>query len=117
MVWYRTRTKAPTKMSSTRLVTRDGCAGLLFIVLDTARLLRQKRLPLQNLIERLDKGRWPDLDPGILNAEAATLGPLNVAPPSFLRFESAPFLRPFDALDEHDCEREHHDSGGCNGEF
>jgi len=72
---------------------------------------------LQNLIERLDNGRWPDLDPSTLNAEAATLGLLNIAPPSFLRFESAPFLRPFDASDEHDCEREHHDSGGCNGEF
>jgi pimeloyl-ACP methyl ester carboxylesterase len=72
---------------------------------------------LQNLIERLDNGRWPDLDPSTLNAEAATLGLLNIAPPSFLRFESAPFLRPFDALDEHHCEREHHDSGACNGEF
>lgn len=72
---------------------------------------------LQNLIERLDHGRWPDLDPSTLNAEAATLGLLNVAPPSFLRFESAPFLRPFDASGEHHCEREHHDSGGCNGEF
>ncbi|HKV81214.1 MAG TPA: hypothetical protein VJP02_23910 [Candidatus Sulfotelmatobacter sp.] len=63
-------------------------------------------MALQNLIERLNNGRWPDLDPSALNAEAATLGPLNVAPPSFLRFEPAPFLRPFDAFDEHHCARE-----------
>ena len=72
---------------------------------------------LQNLLERLNGGRWPDLDPNTLNAEAAALGPLNVAPPSFLRFEPAPFLRPFDAFDEHRCDREHHDSDLCNGEF
>jgi pimeloyl-ACP methyl ester carboxylesterase len=72
---------------------------------------------LQNLIERLNAGRWPDLDPSTLNAEAAALGALNVAPPSFLRFEPAPFLRPFDASDEHHCDHEHHDSGLCNGEF
>jgi pimeloyl-ACP methyl ester carboxylesterase len=72
---------------------------------------------LQNLIERLNNGRWPDLDPSALNAEAATLGPLNVAPPSFLRFEPAPFLRPFDTSDEHHCAREDGDSGLCKGEF
>lgn len=53
-----------------------------------------------NLIQRLDNGIWPDLHPGALNAEAAVLGPLNVAPPSFIRFTPAQFLRPFDALDE-----------------
>jgi pimeloyl-ACP methyl ester carboxylesterase len=72
---------------------------------------------LQNLIERLDNGGWPDLDPSTLNAEAAALGPLNIAPPSFLRFEPAPFLRPFDVSDEHHCDREHHAPGRCNGEF
>ena len=72
---------------------------------------------LQNLIERLNDGRWPDLDPSTLNAEAAALGALNVAPPSFLRFKPAPFLRPFDASDEHHCDHEHHDSGLCSGEF
>jgi pimeloyl-ACP methyl ester carboxylesterase len=51
---------------------------------------------LGNLIDRLNNGRWPDLDPSTLNAEAAALGPLNVAPPSFLRFEPGPYLRPFD---------------------
>ena len=67
--------------------------------------------------ERLGNGRWPDLDPSTLNAEAAALGPLSVAPPSFLRFEPAPYLRPFDASDEHHCDPEHHNSGLCNGEF
>jgi alpha-beta hydrolase superfamily lysophospholipase len=54
---------------------------------------------LANLIQRLDTGEWPDLRPSALNAEADTLGPLNVAPPSFTQFAPAPFLRPFDALD------------------
>jgi pimeloyl-ACP methyl ester carboxylesterase len=54
---------------------------------------------LFNLTQRLDTGKWPDLDPTLLNAEAATLGPLNIAPASFLRFEPAEFLRPFDAFD------------------
>jgi hypothetical protein len=34
-----------------------------------------------------------------------------------LRFEPAPFLRPFDGFDDHRCDHEHHDSGLCNGEF
>jgi pimeloyl-ACP methyl ester carboxylesterase len=55
---------------------------------------------LVNLIQRLDSGIWPDLAPDVLNAEAATLGPLNVAPPSFVKFAPAPFLRPFDEFDE-----------------
>jgi hypothetical protein len=73
---------------------------------------------LSNLMERLDNGRWPDLDPSILNAEAAALGPLNVSiPPAFLQFRPKPFLRPFDAFDERRCDREHHDHDRCNGEF
>lgn len=51
---------------------------------------------LENLIQRLDTGIWPDLDPSTLNAEAALLGPLNILPPAFLRFRPAPFLRPFE---------------------
>lgn len=51
---------------------------------------------LQALISRLDTGRWSGVtDPDTLNAVAAGLGPLNVAPPSFISFEPAPFLRPF----------------------
>lgn len=56
---------------------------------------------LVNLIQRLDTGRWPDLSADVLNAEAVALGPLNVAPPSFIKFAPAQFLRPFDAFDEH----------------
>ena len=53
---------------------------------------------LQALISRLDTGRWAGVtDPDVLNASAAALGPLNVAPPSFISFEPAPFLRPFTA--------------------
>ncbi len=55
---------------------------------------------LLNLIQRLDSGTWPDLDPNALNTEAAGLGALNVAPPSFIKFAPAQFLRPFDALDD-----------------
>jgi len=54
---------------------------------------------LENLIQRLDTGIWPDLGPDALNAEAAVLGPLNVAPPSFIEIAPAKFLRPFDAFD------------------
>ena len=69
------------------------------------------------MIERLDTGIWPDLDAGTLNAEAMALGPLNIAPPSFLQFRPAPFLRPFDALDDRRCGREHADRDSCNGGF
>lgn len=71
---------------------------------------------LGNLIQRLDTGVWPDLDPSILNAEAAALGPLNIAPPAFLHFQPAPFLRPFDAFDARRCDKQHHDHDLCNGE-
>ena len=60
---------------------------------------------LSNLIEKLDSGHWPHLEPATLNAEAAGLGPLNVAPPSFIDFESAPFLRPFDSFIDQRCQR------------
>jgi pimeloyl-ACP methyl ester carboxylesterase len=72
---------------------------------------------LDKLIERLDTGKWPDLDASTLNTEAAALGPLNIAPPSFLRFQPAPFLRLFDSFDERRCDAEHHDHDICNGEF
>jgi len=54
----------------------------------------------QTLVHRLDTGRWADsTSPAAMNAQAAALGgaPFNVAPPSFLNFEPAKFLRPFDA--------------------
>jgi pimeloyl-ACP methyl ester carboxylesterase len=72
---------------------------------------------LVKLMERLDTGKWPDLDAGTLNTDAVALGPLNIAPPSFLQFRPAPFLRPFDALDDRRCDREHPDRDSCNGGF
>jgi pimeloyl-ACP methyl ester carboxylesterase len=55
----------------------------------------------QTLVERLDTGQWrSSTDPALLNQEAAALGSqLNVAPPAFLDFQPAVFLRPFDARD------------------
>jgi len=49
------------------------------------------------LLDRLDTGKWHGLNVNDLNGTAAQFGPLNVAPPSFFRFEPGPFLRPFDA--------------------
>jgi alpha-beta hydrolase superfamily lysophospholipase len=70
---------------------------------------------LGNLLTRLDTGHWPDLRPDTLNAEAAALGPLNVAPPSFDAFHPAQFERPFDAFDAARCAKGH-DNGDvpCN---
>jgi len=52
---------------------------------------------LQTLIHRLDTGRWDDsTNPDLMNQEAAAFGPaLNLAPPAFIDFKPAPFLRPF----------------------
>ncbi|HWY70472.1 MAG TPA: prolyl oligopeptidase family serine peptidase [Terriglobales bacterium] len=65
----------------------------------------------KNLIARLDTGKWPQLDDDLLNAEASALGPLNVAPPAFVDFHPALYLRPFDALDE--CHQDSQD-GECH---
>lgn len=62
---------------------------------------------LENLLTRLDTGRWPDLHADTLNAEAATLGPLNVAPPAFFTFHPAQFMRPFDVFDAARCAKGH----------
>lgn len=59
---------------------------------------------LANLIQRLDTGHWPNLSADVLNAEAAALGPLNIAPPSFIKFAPAQFLRPFDVFDANEHE-------------
>lgn len=54
----------------------------------------------QTLINRLDTDSWSGTNPGAMNARAASLGPLfNIAPPSFITFHPAPFLRPFDIRD------------------
>jgi len=51
----------------------------------------------QTLVQRLDTGAWGDaVEPDALNARAAALGPLNIAPPAFFEFEPPVFLRPFD---------------------
>jgi len=51
---------------------------------------------LQALVRRLDTGHWR-VDPSRLDTSAAALGSTyNVSPPSFIPFEPAPFLRPYD---------------------
>ena len=53
---------------------------------------------LKALISRVDTGHWAGVtDPDTLNASAAAPGSLNVAPASFISFEPAQFLRPFDS--------------------
>jgi len=53
---------------------------------------------LEALVTRLNSGRWTSLaDPANLDAAAAALGPgLNTAPPAYIDFEPAQFLRPYD---------------------
>jgi hypothetical protein len=52
---------------------------------------------LQALVQRLNTGHWGDTDPGSFNATAAAFGStLNTLPPSFIDYQPAPFLRPFD---------------------
>jgi len=53
---------------------------------------------LKALISRVDTGHWAGVtDPDTLNASATALGSLNLAPASFISFEPAQFLRPFDS--------------------
>lgn len=77
------------------------------------------------LLQRLDTGLWPTLQPGALNAEASVLGPLNItqnaagqivpAGPSFFRFHPAQFERPFDTFDAARCARGHdNENVPCN---
>jgi pimeloyl-ACP methyl ester carboxylesterase len=63
---------------------------------------------VQKLINRLDTGRWHDVDAGDLNSAAAALGPgFNIfgtpqgvvpVPPAYIEFDPSRYLRPFDAL-------------------
>ena len=67
------------------------------------------------LINRLDTGRWHDVDASDLNNAAAALGPsfsifatpqgIVPVPPAYIEFHPSPYLRPFDALSR-DCEFE-----------
>ncbi|HLL79148.1 MAG TPA: prolyl oligopeptidase family serine peptidase [Ktedonobacteraceae bacterium] len=63
----------------------------------------------QTLIHRLNTGKWDDTtDPGLMNSEAAALGPgfnfyplpTNPTPPAFIKFEPTVFLRPHYAHNE-----------------
>lgn len=49
------------------------------------------------LVQRIDTGRWSDAtDPKLMNQEAAALGStFNLAPPAFIQYKPATFLRPF----------------------
>ena len=53
---------------------------------------------LQTLEQRIDTGKWTgSTDPNALNAAASALGPTyNPLAPSFVEFDPAPFLRPYD---------------------
>jgi len=69
---------------------------------------------LENLIVRLDTGKWSKLEPATLNNTALALGPSfnvfflgqNLVPtdPEFFEFKPSQYLRPFDALAEVDQE-------------
>ena len=79
---------------------------------------------VQTLVERLDTGKWPQLDDSLLNTEASAFGPqLNIfaaggqivpTAPAFVDFHPAKDLRPFDALDE--C-RIDSDDRACHSKF
>jgi hypothetical protein len=68
---------------------------------------------VQTLVNRLDMGKWKDVDASDLNNAAAALGPgFNIfgtsagivpVPPAFFKFNPSRYLRPFDALTE-ECE-------------
>jgi hypothetical protein len=63
-------------------VTRDGHCGVL---------PAEALVALQSLLDRLDRGRWPALEPADLNLSGRGLpGP----PPAFAGFQPGQFLRP-----------------------
>ncbi|MHB8492170.1 MAG: alpha/beta hydrolase family protein [Solirubrobacteraceae bacterium] len=52
----------------------------------------------KTLVHRLDNKRWGSIDSRTMNSQATSLGStFNVAPASFIKFQPAQFLRPFDA--------------------
>jgi pimeloyl-ACP methyl ester carboxylesterase len=53
---------------------------------------------VQTLEDRLTTGQWHVPSPAAMNAEALTLGGLNIAPPAFISFRPTLYLRPFDLL-------------------
>jgi hypothetical protein len=74
----------------------------------------------ENLLTRLDTGKWPNLDDETLNAEATPLTALFAAagapptPPAFTDFHSPEYLREFDALDHCGFDFDDH---ACHGKF
>ena len=51
----------------------------------------------QTLVQRIDTNHWGSIDPSTMNADATSLGTtFNSAPASFIPFQPAQFLRPFD---------------------
>jgi hypothetical protein len=50
---------------------------------------------LDTLLMRLDTGQWRSTAADVLEARAAALGALNIAPPAYVQFQPAKFLRPF----------------------
>jgi len=61
---------------------------------------------LEALLERIETGAWPDLDPARLNAAASALGPGHhglrsggTAEPGFFAYEPRPFPRAYDLRD------------------
>jgi pimeloyl-ACP methyl ester carboxylesterase len=62
---------------------------------------------VETLLNRLETGKWSDLQADDLNQGAALLGPLfNIVPPAFSDFKPSRYLRPFDALREEKESRE-----------
>ena len=69
---------------------------------------------VETLVNRLDTGRWHDVDASDLNNAAAALGPaFNIfsssqgvvaVPPAYIEFDPSPYLRPFDSPTR-DCDR------------
>lgn len=59
---------------------------------------------IATLIRRINTGRWDDsTDPGLMNSEAAALGPaFNQFSSAFVNFKPAVFLRPFTAFGRFD---------------
>jgi hypothetical protein len=65
---------------------------------------------VETLINRVDTGRWQDVDATDLNNAAAALGPgFNIfgtpqgvvsVPPAYIKFDPKRYLRPFDSLSE-----------------
>jgi len=68
---------------------------------------------VETLINRLDTGKWPEIEASDLNKAAAALGPgfnifgapqgIVAVPPAYIDFHPSRYLRPFDAL-ERECE-------------